>query len=111
MYCGTHCKTKRFCPVSFGLALGITGVIAQFAMMFFSMHGKIMLLPWKDVAYGMLMTGIVGFFFGLVFALIYNLIQSACTSRFCCKSNGSCGCGKENCECCKNKVENQINKP
>jgi hypothetical protein len=110
MWCRKCMKSKSLCPVSFGLALGLTCAIAIMIwgvwMMNYGMPAETaghMLTP-KSFGQVSLMAGwglLKGFIFGGVFALIYDGIVCFCKSR-CCKSDGEqvCDCGPS-CACVK----------
>lgn len=92
-------RSKCLCPVSFGLAVGIT---AFFAVLIWSawmmVHGSPELAPphfiftWgATFAYSFLAL-IKGFLFGFVVALLYDCFACWCKS-VCCKREGGCKCG------------------
>lgn len=101
MFFSGKCKScAPFCPVTFGLALGLTGAVISFVMvvymMFYgvpagmegmvdpSMSGALVKAGWMLVK---------GFVFGFVFACMYNLVCH--WKRKCCGSScdASCTCG------------------
>jgi hypothetical protein len=102
MSCEKCGSGKGFCPVTLGLALGLTcslGVLVLSAwMMWFglpsaveSQMGGAFAYTWGDACMAAVWALLKGFVSGFVFALIYNLIC-------CCKAK--C-CGK--CSCCVKK--------
>lgn len=105
--CGN--KGKHLCPVSFGLAVGITSGLAIFIWSIWAMYYGIppmmaaLHLPpptWLGGIVHALLGLLKGFLFGFFIALFYDLF--ACCFRGMCgkKSEGGCGCG---CECCGTK--------
>jgi hypothetical protein len=103
MSCDKCGSGKGFCPVTFGLALGLTcalGVLFWTAwVMWFGVpamiEGQMYMMKvaetWADAAIFAVWALVKGFVCGFVFAMIYDLI-------LCCKSK--C-CGK--CNCCDTK--------
>ncbi len=102
MMCEKCGMGRGFCPVTFGLALGLTcalGVIfwTAWVMMFgvpAMIEGQMYTMKiaetWGDAGIMAVWALVRGFVCGFVFALIYNLI---------CKCKSKC-CGK--CSCCDN---------
>jgi hypothetical protein len=95
------CKCGRICPVSLGLALGITCVLSMVFMVVVVMLGlaspEMAVLKtdmtWSVALMHLLRALIGGFVFGFVLALIYDCCVS-CMAKCCSKSNGgACGCG------------------
>lgn len=108
MWCKKNgCRSKGLCPVSFGLAIGITAFLAMVIWSAWMMiHGipeevaamhPHMVLTWgATFAYALL--GLVkGFIFGFVVALIYDCFVCWCKTS-CCRKNGG-ACDKCGCEC------------
>lgn len=88
------CKSRGLCPLSFGLALGITSGLAVLIWMIVIMYGFMPTPPFihEPLTWGhgfiYALWGLLkGFVFGFVLALIYDLI-------LCCKGK-SCKCCKE----------------
>jgi hypothetical protein len=98
MMCEKCSNGKGFCPVTFGLALGLTCfifvIICSAWMLWFGVPHMFQgmeymkVADWSQAGMFAVCALIKGFLFGFVFALIYDLIK-------CCKSK--C-CGK--CSCC-----------
>jgi|GEM_PF-622424 len=120
MSCG-NCKKSKFCPISLGVALGITWAICMFVWSVWAMkygvspmmeHMTTVPTTMGDV--GML-TGwgfIKGFVLGIIFSLIYNGIIRCCHSKCCKKEDGTpgcnCGCGCKACGCCGGKSKTVV---
>jgi len=95
--CG-KCGSKVICPVSFGLALGLTAGLATFlwaawtifygptAMM---VNFHIPVPTWYDGTMHSLWALLKGFVFGFFVALFYDLIACCCKMR-CCKQSTAC---------------------
>lgn len=93
--CGT---TMKLCPVSFGLALGITsGLFLMFfawAAAIWGVGGSVMdMYVSFYYGYGPTFLGgiiggiwglVVGFIFGAIIALLYDCIVCCCKSKSCC---------------------------
>lgn len=108
--CGCGKKAKGLCPVSLGLAIGLTSALAIFLWSaWIIMHGmppEMANMPgptWGDAGMHALMALIKGFVFGAVVGIIYDFCICCCKWK-CCKSNGTC-----NCSCCNNPNDNNIN--
>lgn len=91
-------KCKCFCPVSFGLALGLTGAVMM--MLWYSwmmyqgvpagMEGQMMMPDsWGAAFVHAFWVFVKGFVFGFIFAFFYNMIASRCMRMFC-RSKGEC---------------------
>lgn len=100
---GKRYGSNKLCPVSFGLALGITAALAALLMAawamyygvppeFAAMHKNVPTITWKLTGWFMLWSFIKGFLFGFVLVLFYDLFACCCRMS-CCKSSG--------CNCCK----------
>lgn len=104
-----NCRSKGLCPVSFGLALGITAFIATFIWLSWMMfHGvtemtsptmthQVITFTWGTTFGFSFLALIKGFIVGLIFALLYDCFICCCKSRCCKDDGGTCGCG---CKCC-----------
>ena|SRR3990167_2450817 len=106
-------KGKHFglCPISFGLALGITcGIVVLFwaiGEMYYGISPMmqaqgITQLTWGSSIILAIWALVKGFIFGIILALIYDFIlylgaKCRCKSMSGCK----CGCSCEGCTCCK----------
>jgi hypothetical protein len=97
-------KKKGLCPISLGLALGITSGLAIFLwsiwVMYYGMPTMMadfhMPIPtWSTSVMHALLGLVKGFVFGVVLALFYDLF--ACCFKSKCKPGQGCGCG---CTCC-----------
>jgi hypothetical protein len=112
--CGCGKKGGRLCPVSFGLAIGLTVGLAVFIWSVWVMYNglppmmaqyQIPLPTWTtsitDALWGLLK----GFVFGFVVALIYDLIGRCCKCKACKRGDVQCGCS-----CCSNP-NNKFVKP
>lgn len=92
------------CPVSLGLAIGITMMVLTFICLVWMMYYGgapsylIMAIKGTDVTWKVcfvyaLFGLLKGFVFGFIVALLYDLFASKCNA-VCCKSEGACGeCG------------------
>ena len=100
---------KGLCPVSMGLAVGLTFGLAVLVWTAWTMWGGMTMgtmshmMPPSDWAEAFTMAGwclLKGFFFGFFIALFYDII-SCCISKCCKKSCGTngCGCGNPACNC------------
>ncbi len=116
MHCGSgKCMTRTgLCPISFGLAWGITMalIMAVVAWIGWLSGSGLMLIEQVSNFYsgydasfvgglwGALWGFIEGFVMGFLIAMIYDCIIKCCK---CCKkcacSSGKCNCGPE-CKCC-----------
>lgn len=112
--CGCGKKGVRFCPFSFGLALGITlGLFVFLCSVWMMYHGipaslaalNLEVPTWATSITHGLWGLLKGFIFGLIFALIYNCITCCCRMKCCKNSNGSCSCG---CDCCSVPVDKRV---
>lgn len=91
-------KGARFCPFSFGLALGLTGAVMMLVWTAWLMyHGmpvgmdsQMMPASWGDAFVHAFWILVKGFVFGFVFAFIYNWIACWCKARCCASSKGEC---------------------
>lgn len=96
----------RLCPLSFGVALGVTSGLAfllwSIWLMYYGLPPQLVasgvVITWGDAITHSLAALVKGFIFGFVVALLYDLITCACRCK-CCKrdNNAACGCG---CKCC-----------
>lgn len=108
--CGCGKKGKGLCPVSLGLALGITSALAVLIgsiwIMYYGMPAimvanHIPMPTWSSSLLFTLIMLVKGFIFGFVLALFYDLFACCCKSK-CCRSDEKCACG---CECCGPKTK------
>jgi len=96
------CKCGSLCPVSFGLALGVTGALAVFIWSIWAMyHGMTPAMmahettvpTWSTSSMHALLVFVKGFVFGFVLVLFYHLF-SCCMKGMCGKkTEENCGCG------------------
>ena len=104
-------KGKGLCPISFGLALGITGGLAVLIWSVWIMyHGMSPMMierhlpmpTWSSSSMHAVWALLKGFFFGFFLAVFYDLF--ICCKSMCRKKSGPCVCG---CSCCSpgNKTE------
>lgn len=112
MGCGTSngMKKKGLCPVSFGLALGITSAVAFFLWSMWIMYRGLppemmqsgVNFNWNAILMHTLWSFVKGFLFGFILALVYDLICCCCRCR-CCRSEACACCGTKNpgdkCDC------------
>lgn len=110
MSCDNGSKCMKLCPISTGMALGLTYALSVFVWMGWvawmgmpaSMAGH--MLPPSDFMDALMMAGrcfVKGFAFGFVFALIYAFV-SCCCRKMCGKKGNcgtGCGCANPNCQC------------
>jgi cytochrome bd-type quinol oxidase subunit 2 len=105
--CGSG-RSKGLCPVSFGLALGITSALAVFIwsiwIMYYGMppmmvERHILMPTWSSSSIHALWALLKGFVFGFVFALFYDLFACCFKSMWGKKQEGTCGCGNSHCSC------------
>ncbi len=100
--CGCSSKRMGLCPISFGLALGLTSFLAILTVVLIAIHygTPTPMMDMMHMAVPTFKTGLIhagygfvkGFIFGFVLALIYDLIIKICK---CCKKKGdgtSCQC-------------------
>lgn len=88
------CDTgMKLCPVTFGLALGVTAALASIICMAWIMYSgptammvqlDIPMWSFRDVIVCSFWILLKGFIFGAVFAFIYNMIICCCKGM-CCK--------------------------
>lgn len=93
------CSCSKLCPVSFGLALGLTGALGVLVWAAWIMyHGVPPEMPgmpmpdWSMAFANAFATLIKGFVFGFFIALFYDFF-SGCVMRKLCKKSDGCGCG------------------
>ncbi len=127
MGCGNRKESSKhgLCPISFGLAVGITCFLAVIVAMLWityfgasssmMMHGMTMpAMSWSAALVHALWALVKGFVFGLVLALLYDLFvccgkkrrcgdASSCEGKACgcrcpCCDKNQCAC-KEGCDC------------
>lgn len=112
--CGCGVKGKGLCPVSFGLALGITVGLIVFLwsvwVMYYgvpaSMADYHMEIPtWMSSTKNALWALLKGFIFGFVVALIYDLISCCCKCKCCRRTDVKCGCS-----CCSQPTNPEVKK-
>lgn len=110
--CGCGKSSKGLCPVSFGLAIGVTSALAVFLWaVWVMMYGMSPMMAanmpeptWGGAAMHALMALVKGFVFGFVVAAIYDFCICCCKWK-CCKSNGTC-----NCSCCNTPNSNNMSR-
>jgi hypothetical protein len=97
-------KSSCLCPVSLGLALGVTCFLGMFFMSVAVMNGYVpppeMTALKPEVTWSLAFTHSLwallrGFVFGFVLAFFYNMF--ACCMRMCCRRSDKTG------ECCQSK--------
>jgi len=111
MMCGNSgAKKKGLCPISFGLALGITSALAFLIWSVWIMYRGLppqmaqsgLTLDWSAILMHSLWALVKGFIFGFILALIYDLIICCCRCRNCRGSSCAC-CGTKqpgaSCDC------------
>ena len=105
MACGKCGSKMRLCPVSLGVAVGITCGLAVFLWaVWVMMYGLPASMPanmqpsfnWTAISVHALWAVLKGFLFGFFIALIYDLISCWCKGPCCRCSNPSCGCQSGN---------------
>jgi hypothetical protein len=93
-------KRKKLCPLSFGVALGITAGLAYFIWVLWVIYnGPTPMMAEYHIPMPTMQDGIIhalwillkGFVFGFFLALFYDLISCCCKMR-CCGSKGNCSC-------------------
>lgn len=98
---------SKLCPMSLGLALGLTSALAAFLMASWAIyqgvppdmlaqHPDLVPMTWADAGWLTLWTFIKGLIFGFILALIYDLITCGCKGK-CCRGSCGCGCGCQKC--------------
>lgn len=113
------CRSKGLCPVSFGLALGITAFLAMIIWAaWLIIHGvppvaavpepgstatAMMLHHEFPVTWGAafayaLLAFVKGFVFGFILILLYDGFACCCRSSCCRKDGSCCGCGCKSCD-------------
>lgn len=115
MCCG-KCGGKGgfFCPLSLGLALGLTTALAVFGVTVWMMQKGVppllasqLVAPitWSDISIFSLVGFVKGFIFGLVLALFYDLFIGM--KHMCCRKKcGGSACNCEGgCKCCSSGRE------
>jgi len=104
--CKCGCGSKVLCPVSFGLALGITAGLATFVWVAWAMYyGPTPMMTafhvpvptWQGGSIHALWALLKGFVFGFFLALFYDLIACCCKMR-CCRKSTTCTCS-----CCSSQ--------
>jgi len=86
---GGNCSC--ICPISLGVALGVTSALAVFVWAMWGMYQGIDGVTWSATGMYMLVVAVKGFVFGFVLALIYDVIAKRCKGMCCRKSgNGDC---------------------
>lgn len=102
--CGKGGCGKKLCPVSFGLALGLTMGLGYFVWMLWAMfYGPSTMMVEAHMAVPSFGDGSIhafwalvkGFVFGFFLALFYDFISCCCKSKMCCKKDDSTCCGSE----------------
>ena len=104
MSCGKCKKSMSLCPISLGLAFGVTASVAG---LLWAAWAKFYGAPpavanymssiyWSEIAMRAFWTLLKGFFFGFFIALIYDLIIRCCPGKCCKRAEGDseCGCSK-----------------
>src|SRR5262245_24544778 len=91
---GGKCSCKKLCPVSFGLAIGITfGLAVLIWSIWVIWFGPTTMMTQYHVAVPTFGHGVIlalwallkGFIFGFFVALFYDLIACCCKIKWCCK--------------------------
>jgi hypothetical protein len=120
MSCGNCSKGTSLCPLSFGLAWGLTFALMMLAIAWVGWwwgYGSAIIAEISNIysgyeasliggLWGALWGFIEGFIMGFLVAFFYDLITKCCRcckkSRCACmKTGGSCQCGPEcKCNCC-----------
>ena len=112
MNCSKCGNCKGICPVTFGLALGVTCGLFMMVLAWVAAgfgYGTAIVEQYGTMLSGYdasFMGGLVGglwgllkgFIFGFVLVMIYHLL--CCCKKMCCKNNNSGTCG-----CCGGKTE------
>lgn len=103
MSCEKCSKSKGLCPVSLGLALGITAALIVLGwgawMMYYGVspemasHLMAADLTWGRIGLFALWALIKGFVVGFLIALFYDLISCCCCRCKCCRKGSACVCG------------------
>ncbi len=118
MHCGKCKPCSGLCPLSFGLAWGITFALIMAVIAWVGWltgYGSMLIEQTSNFysgydssfvggLWGALWAFIEGFVMGFLIALFYDCI-SKCFAKSACgclKSGGSCGCGPE-CKCCSSE--------
>ena len=102
MMCSSGGKCGKLCPVSFGMAVGITSALATFiSFMWMVKHGVPAMLgqflpPTTviDILIESSWALLKGFVFGFFVAFIYDLIR-CCLQSMCCKQSNQTACGSD----------------
>lgn len=90
---------KKICPMSFGLALGLTLFLGYFIwIMWIIYYGPSAMMVAAHMPVPTLEGGLVhafwaflkGFVFGFFVALFYDFISCCCKSKWCCKKECAC---------------------
>jgi hypothetical protein len=99
--CGGKCGGKgKLCPVSLGLAVGITAALAVFIWMSWMVYygvpptmASVITAPTIGGAFIHALWALLkGFLFGFFVALFYDFISCCCKGPCCKKGECSCGC-------------------
>jgi hypothetical protein len=98
--CGCGTKGKHLCPLSLGLAVGLTAFLAVIVWSIWAMNmglapieiGQMVVPTWQGTIIQAFWGLIKGFAFGFVVALLYDL--------FACCFRGACAKRSCNCSCC-----------
>jgi hypothetical protein len=101
------CGRKKLCPVSFGLALGLTAMLGYvFWILWATYYGptpmmesfNIALPTFGEGAFRAFCIFLKGLVFGFFVALFYDWISCCCKNKFCCKkcdNKECCNCGNK----------------
>jgi len=96
--CGS---SKKLCPVSFGLALGLTLGLGYFLwvlwMIYYGPSAMMVMahMPMPTLGQGAVHAGwafLKGFVFGFFVALFYDFISCCCKNKMCCKKSDDACC-------------------
>lgn len=94
-----NCCSKKICPVSFGLALGLTLALGYlFWALWVIFYGPSAMMVAAHMPVPTLTVGLIsafwalvkGFIFGFFVALFYDLISCCCKSKWCCGKDATC---------------------
>jgi len=83
---------RTLCPVSLGLAVGITATLALILWVAWAMYQGEADISWSATALKALAVFVKSFLFGFVVAAIYDCIVSRCKCVCCKCKDGSCAC-------------------
>lgn len=86
MSCGKCGNGNWLCPVSLGLALGLTSALGVFLWTLVSLFQGVDEIAWGAAAIYILVMFVKSFVFGFVLALVYDLVVTRCKGWCCRKS-------------------------